>query len=112
MKYTITSTIDSYIVEGNTMQKSRPVIHAESDGELRSIPSDSDVIIADDEKELDDNAFHHRSQAQASKKGMFHRVLIDHKGVKQVTNINVKIEQPKEDDAVSGCFKSLFKCLR
>lgn len=112
MKYVISSTIDNYItVTGDAAMKnkkhSQPVIKSESNGELAESKS-----LSDDEKELDANTFHHRSEATTSKKGMFHRVKMDHNGVQQITNVNVQIEQAKEDDAVTGCFKSLFKCLK
>lgn len=80
--------------------KSDQIPITESDGD--DIKEESDSL---------DGKHYHRSEASSDKNGFFHRVKHHHKGIKQVTNVNVKIEQ-HTDDGCSGCFKAIISCLK
>lgn len=76
------------------------------------VESNSDELLETKSESLDRKSSYHRSEARSHKGGFFHRVKHEHEGISQVTNVNVKIEQAKDDDPVSGCFKSIFKCIK
>lgn len=95
----ITSVIETY-TEGADMKSDReekePIVESNAD-ELKEYKSDSS----------DERSHYHRSEANSDRNGFFHRVKHEHKGIKQVTNVNINI-QP-EQDCMTGCFKAIFK---
>ena len=89
MSYTVKSVIE---------------MHTEGCAMLQHESSSSD---AEMKEEKTDNSY--RSEAKSNGQGFFHQVKSRHRGINQTTNVNVNIQQ---DDALTGCFKSIFKCLK
>lgn len=102
MKYRIHSVIETW-TEGVDMKSGQdePVIESNSSDDLK------------EEKSVSPNgrSHYHRSEASSDRNGFFHRVRNEHKGISQVTNVNVKIEQ-KSDDGCTGCFKAIASVFR
>ena len=97
MRYSVHSVIETY-TEGAGMKGNKEP----------EVSSNSDELKEDNSISLDGKKMHHRSEAKGNRDGFFHRVKHEHKGIKQVTNVNVHIEQQR-DDGCSGCFKALFR---
>jgi hypothetical protein len=100
MKYRIHSVVETY-TQGVAMKPGQhPIVESNSD-DLKEEKSDSS----------DGQSHYHRSEATGDRNGFFHRVKHEHKGIKQITNVNVHIEQQK-DDGCSGCFKALTSIFK
>lgn len=100
MKYSVHSVIETY-TEGVAMKGDREP----------EVSSNSDDLKEEKSISPDGSRRYHRSEAKSSRDGFFHRVQNQHKGISQVTNVNVHIEQQK-DDGCSGCFKALTSIFR
>jgi hypothetical protein len=100
MKYRVHSVIETFTEGGDMKSGHAPIVESNSD-ELKEEKSSSP----------DGNSHYHRSEASSDRNGFFHRVKNEHKGISQVTNVNVHIEQQK-DDGCSGCFKALTSIFR
>lgn len=102
MKYRIRSVIESHYTQGVDMKSdNKPIIQSSSSDDLKEEKSDSS----------DGRNHYHRSEASGDRNGFFHRVKHEHKGISQVTNVNVHIEK-QQDDGCSGCFKALTSIFK
>lgn len=102
MTFKIHSVIETITKGDADMMKDYKEPVFESNGDLKEEKSDSSG---------DGRRHYHRSEASSDRNGFFHRVKQEHKGIKQVTNVNVHIEQQK-DDGCSGCFKALTSIFK
>lgn len=98
MRYTIHSIIETKYTGGSAMDDQ---LEERTSGDLVDQKSDSG----------NEPSRHHRSEAKGSKDGFFHQVKHKHRGVQQVTNVNVEIRQDS-DAGCSGCFKAIASILK
>ena len=74
--------------------------------------SDSRNVLKDEDvTEHQDDASGVTYTSKLGKNGMFHSVQANNKGTKQTTNINIKIENPK-DDCCGSCLDALKTCFK
>ena len=100
MRYSVHSVIETF-TEGANMRNDRdPEVSSNSD-ELKEEKS----ISPDGKKSC------HRSEARSDHDGFFHQVKSRHRGISQVTNVNVNIQQ-QSDDGCAGCFKAIASVFR
>ncbi len=83
--------------------------HKKSSGKSQvtaSVPLD-DKAEAEKQQDAKEASTSHKSDVKTDRNRLFHSAQAGN----QTVNVNVTIEQPKDDDCTTSCFASIAKCF-